>query len=101
MPCPIDQSELLPKRRFLLLPRRRELQHLTVRDQARPQLVIRHVLDCDAGLDRHGGGGGGGLPQNHEDRLHADGPICDVRTGDAHRHKQIGGLALLGHQRAV
>ena len=55
------------------------------------ELVDGDVLHGDVVLNREGGGEAGGLADGHEDGLHADGAVGDVRGGEIDRDEEVVG----------
>ena len=76
-------------------------QDLTVGHESFAQRGVGDVLDGQVSVDRQHGGRGGGLAEDHEDGLHADRTVGDVRGAAGDRREEVGDLAAFRHQGAV
>src|SRR5439155_1110266 len=65
------------------------------------QRRVGDFLHGDVLINRHARGGGGTLAHDHEDRLHADAAIGDVRRAQADGDEQIFAFGLLWNDAAI
>ena len=77
------------------------LEHLAIGEQAGAEGGVGDVLHGEVAIDRQHGGRRGRLAENHEDGLHADRAIGDMRGAAGHGGEEVGDLAALRDERAV
>ena len=74
---------------------------LSVFDQFFAQRVVGHLLHRDSAVDGQGSRRARTLAENHEDRLHANRSIRNMRRGQAEGHQEIAALFLTRHDGSI